>query len=89
MSHSKCQLNGKHIITLCSTLNSVLSCSSLTPKAKGLFMPYRVNIQTRERGTDIVQLHSGEYVGRGVALNFCPFCGESLKTWAAWEQDGD
>ncbi|WP_242365619.1 hypothetical protein [Yersinia enterocolitica] len=89
MSNSKCQLNGKHIITLCSTLNSALSGSSPTPKAKGLFLPYRVNIQTGERGTDIVQLHSGEYVGRGVALNFCPFCGESLKTWAAQEQNND
>ncbi|HHS1193975.1 TPA: ead/Ea22-like family protein [Salmonella enterica subsp. enterica serovar Bredeney] len=80
MSESKCRVNGKHL-EICDVLSNALSGSSPTAKSKGLFLPYRVNIKTGEKGTDIVQLHSGKFVGSGVALNFCPFCGESLKTW--------
>ncbi|MGK4889032.1 hypothetical protein ACSMCY_04760 [Salmonella enterica] len=80
MSGSKCRVNGKHL-EICDVLSNALSGSSPTAKSKGLFLPYRVNIKTGEKGTDIVQLHSGKFVGSGVALNFCPFCGESLKTW--------
>lgn len=80
MSNSKCQVNGKDI-TLCSILEKAISGACPTPKAKGVFLPYRINTKTGEKGADIVQLHSGEYVGRGIAMYFCPFCGESLKTW--------
>ncbi|WP_274713300.1 hypothetical protein [Xenorhabdus bovienii] len=37
-------------------------------------------MKTREPGTDIVQLHSGEFVGSGVMLNYCPFCGQDIDT---------
>lgn len=80
MTNSKCHVKGKDI-SPCDPLSKALSGSSPTPKGKGLFLPYRVNVRTGEKGTDVVQLHSGEYVGRGVALNFCPFCGVSIKTW--------
>ena len=45
-------------------------------------MPERVNINTGEKGTDLVQIHSGAYVGRGIVACYCPFCGESLNTWS-------
>ena len=85
MTNSKCQVKGKDI-TPCEPLKNSLCGSSPTAKSKGLFLPYRVNVRTGEKGTDVVQLHSGEYVGRGVALNFCPFCGVGIKTW---EQKND
>ncbi|HHP7721775.1 TPA: hypothetical protein ACSG64_000224 [Escherichia coli] len=81
MKNEKCKVNGKHL-EICDVLSDALAGSTPTAKAKGMFLPYRVNIKTGEKGTDIVQLHSGKFVGRGVALNFCPFCGESLKTWS-------
>lgn len=78
----KCKVEGRDV-TLCDVLAKALDGSSPTARAKGVFLPYRVNTVTSEKGHDLVQLHSGEYVGRGIALNFCPFCGESLKTWGA------
>lgn len=77
---NKCELHGKRI-SRCDHLAKATEYGNPTLKSKGLFIPERVNINTGEPGTDIAQLHSGEYVGPGVAMNFCPFCGESLKTW--------
>ncbi|WP_241610250.1 hypothetical protein [Rosenbergiella epipactidis] len=76
----KCKVEGVKM-TPCKILSKAIDGGSLTKKAKGLFMPYRINIETGEEGHVIVQLHSGGYIGRGVALNFCPFCGEKIVTW--------
>lgn len=75
-----CKIEGNHI-SLCEALSKSLEYGNPTPRSKGAFLPERMNIRTGERGTDIVQLHSGNYVGRGIAMCYCPFCGESLKTW--------
>ncbi|TNL09064.1 hypothetical protein CYD30_14735 [Kosakonia cowanii] len=77
---NKCRVHGNQIAS-CSSLADATEYGNPTSKSKGLFIPERVNINTGEPGTDIAQLHSGQYVGRGVAIVFCPFCGESLKTW--------
>ncbi|MEP8847668.1 hypothetical protein ABKV87_20605 [Enterobacter hormaechei] len=76
----KCAVIGKHI-TPCELLGKALEYGNPTKKSKGAFLPERVSMATGLRGMDIAQLHSGHYVGRGMAMNFCPFCGESLKTW--------
>lgn len=77
-----CQVEGRRL-SPCGPLEKALTPAMPSAKAKGLFMPQRVILATGQPGTDIVQLHSGGYVGRGVALNFCPFCGTSIKTWEA------
>lgn len=77
-----CVTNGRHL-TPCSMLVKSLQYGHPTGKAKGLFKPDRVILSTREKGTDIVQLHSGTFIGRGVALNYCPFCGADIRTWMA------
>lgn len=78
----KCIVNGRRL-SLCGPLEAALSYGNPTPKGKGLYKPERVILATGEPGTEIIQLHSGEFVGKGVALNFCPFCGEEIKTWKA------
>lgn len=78
----KCLVNGKHL-TPCKPLMKSLMGRNPTGRSMGLFMPSRVNLTTHEPGTDIVQLHSGEYLGRGIALNYCPFCGTEIRTWEA------
>lgn len=78
----KCEVQGDKI-TPCHTLGKALEYGNPAARSKGLFIPERVNINTGEPGTDIAQLHSGGYVGRGVALNYCPFCGEKISTWEA------
>ncbi|EEX0488903.1 hypothetical protein [Escherichia coli] len=80
MSELKCRINGNQIEP-CAVLAKALEYGNPTFKSKGIFIPERVNINTGEPGLDIAQIHSGQYVGRGVAMCFCPFCGESLKTW--------
>ncbi|NTZ48373.1 hypothetical protein FCM30_21790 [Lelliottia aquatilis] len=82
MKTDKCKVNGRDV-ALCDALKKALDGSSPTVRGKGLFLPYRVNAATGEKGHDLIQLHSGGYVGRGIVLNFCPFCGEGLKTWEA------
>lgn len=78
----KCVTSGRHL-TPCSWLAKALEYGHPTAKAKGLYKPDRVILSTREKGTDVVQLHSGQFIGRGAALNYCPFCGEDIRTWAA------
>ncbi|KAF1368757.1 hypothetical protein [Yokenella regensburgei] len=80
MSTKQCRIAGNKI-SPCETLARATEYGNPRPKSKGLFVPERVNIKTGEPGTDIAQLHSGAFVGAGAALNFCPFCGESLKAW--------
>ena len=80
MSELKCRINGNQIEP-CAVLAKALEYGNRAFKSKGIFIPERVNINTSEPGLDIAQIHSGQYVGRGVAMCFCPFCGESLKTW--------
>lgn len=77
---ASCKLTGNKIAP-CDILAQTLEYGNPRGKSKGVFIPERVNINTGEAGTDIAQLHSGVFVGRGAALNFCPFCGVSLKTW--------
>jgi hypothetical protein len=76
----KCKIQGNQIVR-CDALARATEYGNPRPKSKGLFIPERVNMNTGEPGIHIAQLHSGQYIGRGVALVFCPFCGESLKTW--------
>lgn len=76
-----CVVNGRQL-SPCETLSNALEYGNPRTKSKGFFLPERVNINTGERGISIVQLHSGDYVGRGVALHFCPFCGTNIETWS-------
>ncbi|WP_340608298.1 hypothetical protein [Xenorhabdus bharatensis] len=76
---SKCKKN-ENKLTTCNGLTKALQFGTPTKKSKGLYLPMRINVLTGKPGTDIVQLHSGEFVGSGVMLNFCPFCGEDIDT---------
>lgn len=80
MGNEKCKVNGIHF-TPCEVLSKAIDGSSPSSKKKGLFLPMRINVKTGQQGHDILQIHSGKYVGNGVAANFCPFCGESIVTW--------
>lgn len=80
MISNKCCITGNKI-SPCDTLDRAIEYGNPGAKSKGLFVPERVNTKTGEPGTDIAQMHSGAFVGAGAALYFCPFCGESLKTW--------
>lgn len=69
----------------CQSLSKALDHNNPTTRARGVYLPERVNVKTGQRGTDIVQIHSGSFVGRGIAAEFCPFCGARI---AFWEKTG-
>ena len=49
-----------------------------TKKSKGLFSSSILNFVTGESPGTMVTLHSGDFVGDGVLLNYCPFCGSRM-----------
>lgn len=56
--------------------NSVMHHPS--KKSKGLFARSVLNFVTGEKPGTMVTLHSGDFVGDGVLLNYCPFCGNKM-----------
>ena len=77
----KCKVTDKGI-ALCETLAKCREYGNPKPRSKGVFIPFRVNFGTGEPVLPVAQIHSGSFVGGGAAMYFCPFCGESLKTWS-------
>ena len=70
MSESKCQVNG----------NKIEPCAALA-KSLERDAEYKIWNESLTRGPDFVMLRSGEFSKLPVRVSFCPFCGESLKTW--------
>lgn len=77
-----CEVDGKKLKP-CASLAAALEYGNPNGKAKGMFLPERVNIKTGERGTDIVQIHSGNFIPKGIAVEYCPFCGTRIACWEA------
>lgn len=80
----KCKVIGNKL-TPCKHLQSAIQHGNPSSISRGIYIPSRVNLTTGEPGTDIVQIHSGDHSVRGVAANFCPFCGTAINTWDAPE----
>lgn len=79
MSESKCQINGNKIEP-CTALAKSLEHDAEYTTRKGLLI-YKIWNESLTRGPDLVMLCSGEFSKLPVRVSFCPFCGESLKTW--------
>lgn len=79
VSESKCQINGNKIEP-CAALAKSLEHDAEYTARKGLLI-YKIWNESLTRGPDLVMLRSGEFSKSPVRVSFCPFCGESLKTW--------
>lgn len=79
MGKSKCQVYGNKIEP-CTTLAKSLEHDAEYTMRKGLLI-YKIWNESLTRGPDLVMLRSGEFSKLPVRVSFCPFCGESLKTW--------
>lgn len=73
MEFTPCKVeNG--VVKLCKTLLSAVEID----KRKGLSVSEFVNVNTGETTRTAVVVRSGDHSKRGIILNFCPFCGESI-----------
>jgi len=72
-----CKYVGKKLIP-CLTLARSLEFTNLTARSRGVYLPERESSKTGKRPPDFIQIHSGEFVGRGAVAKFCPFCGEKI-----------
>ncbi|EFA4858691.1 hypothetical protein ACQ9WU_002151 [Escherichia coli] len=79
MSESKCQVNGNQIEP-CAALAKALVHDAEYTMRKGLLI-YKIWNENLTRAPDLVMLRSGEFSKSPIRVSFCPFCGESLKTW--------
>ena len=79
MSESKCQVNGNQIQPWAALAKALEHDAEYTTR-KGLLI-YKIWNENLTRDPDLVMLRSGEFFKSPVRVSFCPFCGESLKTW--------
>ncbi|HAW2497516.1 TPA: hypothetical protein JLP82_004521 [Escherichia coli] len=79
MGKSKCLVYGNKIEP-CTALAKSLEHDAEYTTRKGLLI-YKIWNESLTRGPDLVMLRSGEFSKLPVRVSFCPFCGESLKTW--------
>ncbi|EKQ3376752.1 hypothetical protein [Escherichia coli] len=79
MSESKCQVNGNQIEP-CAALAKALEHDAEYTMRKGLLI-YKIWNENLTRAPDLVMLRSGKFSKSPIRVSFCPFCGESLKTW--------
>ena len=79
MSGSNCRINGNRIEP-CAALAKSLEHDAECSVRKGLLL-YKIWNESLTRGPDLVMLRFGEFSKSPIRVSFCPFCGESLKTW--------
>jgi hypothetical protein len=74
---AKCRVEGSRLI-LCSAIEPAVEVGGQGARRQGLKMTTRVHLET-DRTRQALALISGDY-GRGVLVNYCPFCGEKIVT---------
>lgn len=81
----KCSVSedGNHIHP-CRMLTSVFECDSIK---KGIVQYQLHNTQTGKPSRTFFIAKSGDYKKNGLALNFCPFCGEKIDAPFAEKDD--
>jgi hypothetical protein len=69
----KCQMKtGGYADTFCTALERSVEINP-TKKEKGLFIAPNAKLGQR------VTVHSGDFLGKGIVANYCPFCGGQLR----------
>lgn len=81
MSESKCQINGNKIEPCAALVQSLEHDAEYTTR-KGL-LKFKIYNHELIHSQDLIMLRSGEFSKSPIRVSFCPFCGESLKTWEA------
>lgn len=74
-----CQVseNGR-IVTPCKQLSDACEYGNPTGRKKGIFGWTLYKPSESELSRQFFGVKSGEFVDRGLAFNFCPFCGTQI-----------
>ena len=73
----KCTLEGK-VVNPCSALAEVTDCNPRS-SGKGVCEWNGVDIETNKTIRRMYGVKGGEHKKKGLAFNFCPFCGTNLE----------
>lgn len=75
----KCTVSeDKKFVTACDNLFAVTEDGHRLGKRKGIFCNELTNLETRKPSRRFFFVASGDHSTKGIVLNFCPFCGESI-----------
>ncbi len=72
---------GGYALELCKALQDVVEFHP-TKRSKGVYLGSMVNIKTSEELGSMISVHSGDSIGRGRCMNYCPFCGGALRDFS-------
>lgn len=71
----KCHVDKENFVVMCEMMQRL--CEDSTAK-KGISYHTMMNFETGKLTRGFPVLKSGEHAKNGVALNFCPMCGEKI-----------
>lgn len=79
MSNQKCTIkqNG-YLETACNALQQAVELHP-TKRSKGLYAKSRVRLSDNQSLGTVLLLKTGDFRDNGVALNYCPFCGNLVR----------
>ncbi|MEG9372458.1 hypothetical protein [Escherichia coli] len=79
---AKCRISTCLINDKSAALAQSLEQDAEYTTRKGL-LKYKIYNHELIHSQDLIMLRSGEFSKSPIRVSFCPFCGESLKTWEA------
>lgn len=75
---TKCSVRNGNEVLPCLWLDKASEYGNPGGKKKGIFAWRLVNMKSGELSRLFFGVKSGEHVEKGMALTFCPFCGERI-----------
>lgn len=72
----KCRVENNSFVIPCKTLSESSQYGNPRGKQKGIYA-WELSIRGVSSRT-FFGVKSGEYIAKGIAFNFCPFCGENI-----------
>ena len=73
-----CRIEGCFVRPCSSLLRALEGNASGLGRSKGLFHDHLLNLETGEHSMSYVKMKLGEFMQKGVIINFCPFCGINI-----------
>lgn len=86
---NQCELVDGKFVVPCAALTKASDGSCASGKQRGLFEWVYTQLSTGKLSRSFFGLKTGEYASKGVAMNYCPFCGVSIATHLQPQKTGN